>query len=132
MGQGDRSRHLDVAGHLPHRPPFLLVDRVLEREPGVRVVAEALITGSVPPSGFLLIEMLAQAAGFLEADALEGRQLFLAGVPEARFEALARVGDRLRLEVAPVGAFGGLMKVQGAVSREAVVLCAASFLVKGL
>lgn len=132
MGQGDRSRPLEVAGHLPHRPPFLLVDRVLEREPGVRVVAEALITGRVPPSGFLLIEMLAQTAGFLEADALKGRQLFLAGVPEARFEAPVRVGDRLRLEVAPVGAFGGLMKVQGAVSREAAVLCTASLLVKAL
>ncbi len=122
----------DPAGHLPHRPPFLLVDRVLVRDPGVRVVAETLVTGRTPPSGFLLIEMLAQAAGFLEADALEGRQLFLAGVPEARFEAPARVGDRLRLEVAPVGAFAGFMKVEGAVFREAVVLCTASLLVKGL
>lgn len=122
----------DPAGHLPHRPPFLLVDRVLVREPGVRVVAETLVTGRTPPSGFLLIEMLAQAAGFLEAESLEGRQLFLAGVPEARFEAPARAGDRLRLEVAPAGAYAGLMKVQGAVYRDAEALCRASLLVKGL
>ena len=35
---------MSVPGHLPHRYPFLLVDRVLEREPGVRVVAEKLVT----------------------------------------------------------------------------------------
>ena len=120
------------AGHLPHRPPFLLVDRVLVREPGIRVVAETLVAGRTPPSGFLLIEMLAQAAGFLEADSLEGRRLFLAGIAEARFEASAQVGDRLRLEVAPAGAYAGLMKVQGVVFRDDGILCRASLLVKAL
>ena len=122
----------DIPGHLPHRHPFLLVDRILDREPGVRVVAEALLTAGAgtPPSGPLLLEMLAQTAGFLEAEPLHGRAVFLAGVQEARFEAPARPGDRLRLEVAPEGAFGGLMKVRGTVSCEGRPLCAAALLVR--
>lgn len=131
----------DIPGHLPHRPPFLLVDRILAREPGVRVVAEKLVTAGEPclqgnfPGRLavpdtLLLEMLAQTAGFLEADTLIGRDMFLAGIQDARFEAPALPGDRLRLEVAPEGAFGGLMKVRGAVTCEGREVCAASLLVK--
>ncbi len=122
----------DPACHLPHRAPFLLVDRVLVREPGVRVVAEKLVAGAgaVPPP--LLVEMLAQAAGFLEGESLADRAVFLAGIPEARFAALPVAGDRLLLEVAPEGAFGGFQKIRGAVRRGEEVLCDASLLVKRL
>jgi 3-hydroxymyristoyl/3-hydroxydecanoyl-(acyl carrier protein) dehydratase len=122
----------DIPGHLPHRHPFLLVDRILEREPGVRVVAEALLTAGpgAPPSGPLLLEMLAQAAGFLEPGPLQGREIFLAGIHEARFEAPPLPGDRLRLEVAPAGAFGLLMKVRGTVTCEGRGVCAASLTVR--
>ena len=79
----------DIPAHLPHRYPFLLVDRVLEREPGVRVVAEKLVTSGEPylqghfggrplVPGVLLLEMLAQAGGFLEPDSLHGAAIFLA------------------------------------------------------
>ena len=131
----------DISGHLPHRYPFLLVDRILEREPGARVVAEKLVIAGEPslhgPSpdrppvpGPLLLEMLAQAAGFLEADPLRGRAVFLAGVQDARFKAPVLPGDRLRLEVAPEGAFGGLLKVRGTVTCEGREVCAASLMVK--
>jgi len=130
---------MDIPAHLPHRCPLLLVDRILEREPGVRVVAEKLVTGDLPRSrgeaglpGILLLEMLAQAGGFLETDSLHGAGIFLAGVRDARFPAPARPGDRLRLEVAPEGAFAGLMKLRGAVSCEGRELCTASLLVKRL
>jgi len=124
---------MDVPAHLPHRRPLLLVDRILEREPGVRVVAEKLVTGEEAGlPGPLLLEMLAQAGGFLETDSLHGADIFLAGVREARFPAPARPGDRLRLEVAPEGAFAGLMKLRGAVSCEGRELCTASLLVKRL
>jgi 3-hydroxyacyl-[acyl-carrier-protein] dehydratase len=127
--------------HLPHRYPFLLVDRVLEREPGVRVVAEKLISMSDPTlqghfpgrplvPGVMMLEMLAQAGGFLEAGSLEGKAIFLAGVSDARFKAPAFPGDRLRLEVTPEGSFAGMMKVKGTVSCEGRVLCTASLLVK--
>ena len=131
----------DIPAQLPHRHPFLLVDRVLEREPGVRVVAEKLVTqgepclqgrAGAPVPEVLLLEMLAQAGGFLEAESLHGAAIFLAGVQEARFQAPARPGDRLRLEVRVAGAFGGLMKLQGAASCEGRALCDASLLVKRL
>ncbi|MDR3684792.1 MAG: 3-hydroxyacyl-ACP dehydratase FabZ [Geothrix sp.] len=133
----------DIPAQLPHRYPFLLVDRVLEREPGVRVVVEKLVTIGEPylqghvegrprVPGVLLVEMLAQAGGFLEADSLHGATIFLAGVPEARFQAPARPGDRLRLEVRVEGAYAGLLKLQGAVSCEGRELCTASLLVRRL
>lgn len=131
----------DIPGHLPHRYPFLLVDRILEREPGVRVVAEKLVTAGEPHlqghfpdhplvPGVLLLEMLAQAAGFLEADSLHGRAVFLAAIQDARFKAPALPGDRLRLEVALEGTFGGLMKVRGAATCEGREVCTASLMVK--
>ena len=84
-----------IKAQLPHRYPFLLVDRVLEREPGVRVVAEKLLTVNEPYfqghfaeqpllPGVLMLEMLAQAGGFLEAESLHGAAIFLAGVQDAR------------------------------------------------
>lgn len=133
----------DIPAHLPHRYPFLLVDRVLEREPGVRVVAEKLVTMGEPylqghfegrplVPAVLLLEMLAQAGGFLEGDSLHGAAVFLAGVQDARFKAPALPGDRLRLEVIAEGAFGGLMKVKGTVRCEGRELCMATLLVKRL
>ncbi len=133
----------DIPAHLPHRYPFLLVDRVLERVPGVRVVAEKLVTNGEPylqghfqgrplVPGVLLLEMLAQAAGFLEGDSLHGAAIFLAAVQDARFKGPAFPGDRLRLEVASEGAFAGLMKVKGTVRCDDRDLCTASLLVKRL
>ena len=133
----------DIPAHLPHRYPFLLVDRVLEREPGVRVVAEKLVTSGEPylqghfegrplVPGVLLLEMLAQAGGFLEPDSLHGATIFLAGVQDARFKAPALPGDRLRLEVQADGAFAGLMKIRGTVSCDGRDLCTAILLVKRL
>ncbi|WP_306590521.1 3-hydroxyacyl-ACP dehydratase FabZ family protein [Geothrix sp. 21YS21S-4] len=130
----------DVPAHLPHRRPFLLVDRVVEREPGIRAVAEKLVTGQEPcfrgskgavPAP-LLLEMLAQTGGFLESDPLHGSAVFLAGIRDARFPAAAHPGDRLRLEAVADGAFAGMMKVQGTVTCDGRELCTASLLVKRL
>lgn len=135
----------NIPAHLPHRFPFQLVDRVLEREPGVRVLAEKLVTNGEPylqgqkhaqmpwsVPGVLLLEMLAQAGGFLEADSLHGAAIFLAGVQDAQFKAPALPGDRLQLEVRAEGAFAGLMKLRGTVSCEGRELCTAALLVKRL
>ena len=129
-----------VYDHLPHRFPFLLVDRVLVREPGVRVVAEKLVTLSEPffaghfadrpvVPGVLMLEMLAQAGGFLEAETLRGRAIYLAGVQDAKFKAPAFPGDRLELEVRPGASFGGLSKLQGEVRCEGRLLCTATLVV---
>lgn len=129
-----------VPDHLPHRFPFLFVDRVLVREPGVRVVAEKLVSLSEPffaghfadrpvLPGVLMLEMLAQAGGFLEAESLHGKAIFLAGVQDAKFKAPAFPGDRLELEVKPGGAFGALSRLQGEVRCGGRVLCTATLVV---
>jgi 3-hydroxyacyl-[acyl-carrier-protein] dehydratase len=129
-----------VLDHLPHRFPFLFVDRILVREPGVRVLAEKLVTATEPffaghfaerpvLPGVLMLEMLAQAGGFLEAETLHGKAIFLAGVQDAKFKAPAHPGDRLELDVKPGGAFGGLSKLHGEIRCEGRVLCTATLIV---
>ena len=126
---------------LPHRYPFLLVDRVVEREPGLRVVAEKLLTigepyfqghfaGAPMLPGVLMLEMLAQAGGFLEAEPLHGRAIFLVQVLDARFKGAAFPGDKLRLEVRPDAGFGSLLRIAGTVSCEGRILCTAKLLLK--
>jgi 3-hydroxyacyl-[acyl-carrier-protein] dehydratase len=126
----------DILAQIPHRFPFLLVDRIIERQVGVRVRAEKLVTlgdpylqGHFPESpvvpGVLMLEMLAQTAAFLEAESLVGRPIFLAQVVDARFKASAFPGDRLELEVLPDASFGSLQRVRGTVRCEGRVLCTA-------
>ncbi|MGE0580988.1 MAG: 3-hydroxyacyl-ACP dehydratase FabZ [Steroidobacteraceae bacterium] len=108
--------YMDIAGilgQLPHRYPFLLVDRVLECEPGKAVRAVKNVTVNEPyfnghfpgrpvMPGVLIIEALAQAAGILAFATVEaipdaGMGLFLVGVDEARFRRQVVPGDQLIL-----------------------------------
>ena len=97
---------------LPHRYPFLLVDRVIELEPGKRAVAlkqvsanEPQFTGHFPGRpimpGVLMVEALAQTAGIavLTLDEYRGKIGLFAGIDECRFRRLVVPGDTLRLEV---------------------------------
>ena len=97
---------------LPHRYPFLLVDRVVELEPGTRAVAikqvsanEPQFTGHFPGRpimpGVLMVEALAQTAGIavLTLEEYRGKIGLFAGIDECRFRRLVVPGDTLRLEV---------------------------------
>jgi 3-hydroxyacyl-[acyl-carrier-protein] dehydratase len=97
---------------IPHRYPFLLVDRVIELEPGKRAVAlkqvsanEPQFTGHFPGRpimpGVLMVEALAQTAGIavLTLDEYRGKIGLFAGIDECRFRRLVVPGDTLRLEV---------------------------------
>jgi len=98
---------------LPHRYPILLVDRVLEIEPGKRIVAiknvtinEEFFLGHFPGHpvmpGVLLLEALAQAGGILLLHDMPDRQsklLYFTGIEKARFRRPVVPGDQVRLEI---------------------------------
>ncbi|MBB5019557.1 3-hydroxyacyl-[acyl-carrier-protein] dehydratase [Chitinivorax tropicus] len=111
---------------LPHRYPFLLVDRVLECEPGKKVIAlknvtinEPFFTGHFPElpvmPGVLIIEAMAQAAGLLAYQTVgEERQrntiYYFAGIDNARFKVPVSAGDQLIFEVELVRQARGIWK----------------------
>ncbi|WP_410770635.1 3-hydroxyacyl-ACP dehydratase FabZ [Fontibacillus sp. BL9] len=97
---------------IPHRPPFLLVDRILEMEDGKRAVGiknvtinEPFFVGHFPDypvmPGVLIAEALAQvgAAAILNVESNRGKIGFLAGMDGFRFRGQVVPGDQLRLEV---------------------------------
>jgi 3-hydroxyacyl-[acyl-carrier-protein] dehydratase len=93
---------------LPHRQPFLLLDEVLELEPGARVVArkrvrESDCKGHFPGNpimpGVLMVEALAQAGAVavLAQDANRGKLALFAGIDDVRFKRIVRPGEELML-----------------------------------
>lgn len=97
---------------IPHRFPFLLVDRIIEIEYGVRAVGiknvtinEPFFQGHFPTypvmPGVLIVEALAQvgAVALLGTEEHKGKMAFFAGIDGVRFKRQVRPGDTLRLEV---------------------------------
>jgi 3-hydroxyacyl-[acyl-carrier-protein] dehydratase len=93
---------------LPHRPPFLLLDEVLELEPGTRVVARKTVreedcAGHFPGNpimpGVLMVEALAQAGAVavLSEEENRGKLALFAGIDDVRFKRVVRPGDELTL-----------------------------------
>ncbi len=94
---------------LPHRYPFLMIDRVEEVDPGVRAVAVKCVTVNEPQfqghfpttpimPGVLLCEAFAQTAGIVALSAhddLAGRTVYLLGLDKVRFRKPVRPGDRV-------------------------------------
>ncbi len=138
-----RLEYPDIAQRLPHRYPFLLVDRVLEFTDGATIVAvknvtanEPYFTGHFPGRpimpGVMICEALVQAGGLLaslSADGLpRGRGVVLAGLEHVRFRRRVVPGDQLRLEVEllhkrrPLWKMKGKAKVDGQVAAEAEFL----------
>lgn len=96
---------------IPHRPPFRLLDEVVELEPGARVLARKLVrddewylAGHFPGSpimpGVLMVEALAQtgAVAVLSLEENRGKLVLFAGIDDLRFKRLVRPGDTLTLE----------------------------------
>ena len=125
---------------IPHRYPFLLVDKVTEKEEGKRVVGiknvtinEPFFQGHFPTHhvmpGVLILEALAQvgAIAVLDMEENKGKIGFLAGVDKCRFKREVVPGDQLELEVeimrmkGPIGKGKGIAKVNGEVACTAEI-----------
>ncbi len=136
----------EILEHLPHRYPFLLVDRVLECEPGKRLKAlknvsvnEPMFTGHFPERpifpGVLIMEALAQATGILAFKTTnskpDGTSLYyFAGIDNCRFKQPVVPGDQMVLEVEVIKQKRGIWKfkaealVDGKVVASADLMCA--------
>lgn len=136
----------EILHRLPHRFPFLMVDRVLEVTPGESIVAvknvsanEAYFTGHFPGHpvmpGVLVVEALAQAGGILawESSKLGERNvsiLYLVGIDKARFKHPVQPGDQLMLRAKltlnrrGLWRFDCVAEVDGKTAVEAEVLMA--------
>ena len=128
---------------LPHRYPFLLVDKIIELEPRTRIVGIKQVTfnehffqGHFPDApvmpGVLQIEALAQVGAILALREFEDRAdkiPFFSGIDKARFRRPVTPGDTLVLEVialrigSRVQKMQGIAKVDGQITAEAEIMC---------
>lgn len=137
-----------IKEYLPHRYPFLLVDRVLEVDPGKRLLAfknvtynEPFFTGHFPElpimPGVLIIEALAQTTGLLASETApdvlgKGMVYYLVGLDKVRFKRPVVPGDRLMLEATylrhkrNIWAFSCRAEVDGEFVASAEIMCAAA------
>src|SRR5580704_173121 len=132
----------EIRGILPHRYPFLLVDRIIEMEPdrivGIKnvTVNEPHFTGHFPDfpvmPGVLIVEAMAQTAGVLVLSMIPDREnklVLLVAIENARFRRPVVPGDSLRMEVkvikrkASIAKMAGVATVDGVVVAEAEVMC---------
>jgi 3-hydroxyacyl-[acyl-carrier-protein] dehydratase len=117
----------DPAAYLPHRNPFLFIDRIISRDPGVAATATKCLT--YDSTGFpfvLLLESLAQLGG-LAAATREGEGGFLAAVEHAEFTRPVMPGDQLQLEVRIVKSFGRLFLMEGEINVDGDRVASARF-----
>jgi len=126
---------------LPHRYPFLLIDRVLEVEPGVRAIGlknasmgEPFFVGHFPGHpimpGVLIIEMMAQVGGvmLLTLDEHRGKLAYLAGVGKARFRKPVLPGDQIIAEATFLRARGPIGFVEAKAKVDGMVVCEAELM----
>ncbi|KYD29818.1 3-hydroxyacyl-ACP dehydratase FabZ [Parageobacillus toebii] len=121
---------------IPHRYPFLLVDRILEIEEGKRAVGiknvsanESFFVGHFPAypvmPGVLIVEALAQvgAVAMLKKEENRGRLAFFTGIDNCRFKKQVKPGDQLRLEVEIIRAKGPIGKGKGVATVDGELVC---------
>jgi 3-hydroxyacyl-[acyl-carrier-protein] dehydratase len=135
-----------ILEHLPHRYPFLLVDRVVELELGKSIHAYKNVTINEPffqghfphhpvMPGVLILEALAQAAGILSFKTMNAKPtddavFYFVGIDKARFKKPVMPGDQLHFFVdierrmRGIWKYKGVAKVDGETAAEASLMCA--------
>lgn len=136
----------EILQYLPHRYPFLLVDRVLELEEGKRILALKNVTMNEPffpghfphhpvMPGVLIVEAMAQAAALLSFKTMgikpdENSVVYFAGIDNVRFKRPVVPGDQLQFDVAithgrrNIYKYKGVARVAGEIAAEAELMCA--------
>lgn len=134
----------EILKHLPHRYPFLLIDRVLDYEVGKKLTALKNVTHNEPyflghfpirpiMPGVLILEAMAQATGILAFKTLghvpDGSSLYyLVGIDNARFKQPVEPGDQLILEVECVKEKRGIWKFEGKAMVDGKLVCSAEIM----
>ncbi len=134
----------EILQHLPHRYPFLLIDRVLEYVPeshliGIKNVSfnEPYFAGHFPQRpvmpGVLILEALAQATGILAFKTVgripdKNTLYYFVGIDNARFKLPVEPGDQLRLEVRYIKRMRGIWKFTGCATVDGNVVCEADIM----
>lgn len=135
-----------IMERLPHRYPMLLLDRVLELEPGQRIVAlknvtynEHFFQGHFPGlpvmPGVLILEAMAQAGGILvvpDDGSAAGKDFYLASISHAKFRRTVLPGDQLVLELSVQHARGNFRKISGKAEVGGQVVAEADFTLTGV
>ncbi len=133
-----------ILEHLPHRYPFLLIDRVTECKPGESLTGyknvsfnEPYFTGHFPQRpvmpGVLILEALAQATGILAFRTLgktpdDGSLYYFVGIDKARFKQPVEPGDRLDLHVEFIKEKRNIWKFVGTATVDGKVVCSADIM----
>ncbi len=133
----------EITALLPHRYPFLLIDKVLDYTPGVSLTAlknvtinEPIFTGHFPGRpifpGVLILEALAQATGILgfktATERAENELYLFAAIDEARFKKPVVPGDTMILEVTFLKERRNLWKFYGEAKVDGQVVCSAELM----
>lgn len=134
----------DILKHLPHRYPFLLIDRVLDYKVKDSLTAiknvtinEPFFTGHFPirpvMPGVLILEAMAQATGLLASHTIDttpgnGFLYYFVGIDDARFKRPVEPGDQLLIEVSVIRAVRNIWRFDAKASVDGKIVCTAKIM----
>ncbi len=129
----------EIMKNLPHRYPFLLVDRIVELEPGVRAtgiknvtINEPFFQGHFPEQpimpGVLIIEAMAQVAGVMAfRSGVEGKSVYFMSIDNAKFRRPIVPGDQVIMEIKVLKQRGNVWKFSGVATVDGKTVSEAEF-----
>jgi 3-hydroxyacyl-[acyl-carrier-protein] dehydratase len=130
---------LDIMKKLPHRYPFLLVDRIVDLQPNTSITGiknvtfnEPFFQGHFPGQpimpGVLIVEAMAQVAGVMAfSSGIEGKSVFFMSIEKAKFRKPVVPGDQLKLEIKVLQQRGHVWKFSGVAKVDEKVVSEAEF-----